>query len=432
MRKTFKLKLKSDCNGNIKGNKLPEHYRTGECHRISKSLARQRSMEDDEEFEKARRRQNRKNSLVMDNGSIAEEQDVSENSTAFNAQEEMSPHSEDETVSFAEMLKKREEDKRRNQHETLQSLKLAKLGSESKNEGESNSMQGNENRTPKMWEVPTRTQRKQSEDNFRGKPSASTLMEKETNKKAATTQNHSDTGSTDHQSLLSPTHTTRAFISLGKPKEEKSPIKLKKQASVENQCRQEENRPMKIENDCHKSQTKASEIKGNEKGGSEKLQEAGFQRGSKNSARVQDEKCGIQWERKENDPDCSSSDHTPFRRFSPRAASFRVTNTEVISQTFQRSASLRIPARSSTGKIGDILEKYAKAIEKSGNKSKQSPSNYLSRPLEGVASKRCVFEKEDTQGSASHYLITRKDIRRGDVASKRSLWENKADSSEKE
>ncbi|XP_051890736.1 ladinin-1-like isoform X2 [Pristis pectinata] len=432
MRKTFKLKLKSDCNGTVEGKTLPELHTTGEFYCISTSLARQRSMEDDEEFEKARRRRTRMNSSLTDNEGIPEEQHTSENSTAFNEQEVTSPHSEDESVPFAEMLKRREEDKRRYQRETLQSLKIAKFGSESEFEGESKNEQGNENKKPEMKEVPNKTPRKQTEDNYSTRPIASTLKEKETNNRAASTQNHSELGNTGHQPPLSPVHTTRAFISLGKPKV-KSPTKLKRQPSLENnEHSREENSSMKIENDCHKSQSKATGVKGKERGGYEKLQEDAFKQESKNNARVQDEKCGVQQEKKENIPDHSSSNNSPFRRFSPRATSFRATNPEGKSQPFQRSASLRIPARSSSGKIDGILEKYAKAIERSDSiKSKPSLSDYLSRPLEGVASKRCVFEKEDAQNGSSRFLMTRKDIRPGDVASKRNLWENKADSVEK-
>ncbi|XP_072886505.1 uncharacterized protein [Hemitrygon akajei] len=397
------------------------------------NLARQRSMEDDEEFEKARRRRTRMNSSLTDNEGIPEEQYTSENSSELNEQEVMTTHAEDEPVEFAEMLKRREEDKRRYQRETLQSLKLAKFGSESEVEGGSTSEQENENKKPEMKEVPTKTLEKQTEDYYSRRPSASSLKEKETNSRAASMQNHSDIGNTGHQSPLSPLHTTRAFISLGKPKEEKSPTKLKKQPSLEsNASPRVEYSSTKAESDCHRSQTKSTETKGKEREGYAKLQEDASKQEIKNNARLQDEKSGVQQEKKENIPDCSSTNSSPFRRFSPRAASFRATNPEVKSQSLRRSASLRIPARSSSGKIDGILEKYAKAIERSDSiKSKSSPSDYLSRPLEGVASKRCVFEKEDTQNSSSRFLMTKKDIRPGDVASKRSLWENKADSVEK-
>lgn len=399
------------------------------------SLARQRSMEDDEEFEKARRRRSRMHTSSTDTEAVAEEQHTSENSGVFNEQEETSPHSEDESVPFAEMLKRREEDKRRHQHEALQSLKLAKFGSKPDGEWGGESEQGNEYDKQEIKEVRTKTTRKQSEDNYTKKLSASSLEENESNNKASSRENHSDTGgSIGHQSPLSPIHTTHAFISLGKPKEVKSRTKLKKQLSTENnECPREENDSRKIENDVHKPQTKSTEIRRNERGRYEKLQEDAETRESKNNTRLQNEKYGVQQERMENAADHSRSNSSPFHRSCPRAASFRVTNTEVKSQPLQRSASVRIPARTSSGRIDGILEKYAKAIEKSDSvKSKPSASDYLSRPLEGVASKRCVFEKEDMQHGSPRYPVTRKDIRPGDVANKRSLWENKAESLEKD
>ncbi|XP_078276496.1 uncharacterized protein LOC144605272 isoform X2 [Rhinoraja longicauda] len=393
------------------------------------SLARQRSIDDDEEFEKARRRRTRMHTSSTDNEAVAEEQHASENSV-FNEQEQTSPNSEDESVPFAEMLKRREEDKRRSQREALQSLKLAKLGSKSEGESE----QGNESEKQEIKEVRTKTTRKQSEDNYTKKLSANSLKENESNNRATSTQNHSDTGSVGHQTPLSPIHTTRAFISLGKPKEVKSRTKLVKQLSMENnECPQKEDDSRKIENAIHKSQSKSTEIRRNERGRYEKLQEDAHQRENTNNTRLQNEKCGVQQERMENTPDHSRSNSSPFHRSCPRAASFRVTNAEVQKPPLQRSASVRIPARTSPGRLDGILEKYAKAIEKSdGVKSKLSPSDYLSRPLEGVASKRCVFEKEDVQLGSPRYPVTRKDIRPGDVASKRSLWENKAESLEKD
>ncbi|XP_062921630.1 ladinin-1 isoform X2 [Mobula hypostoma] len=363
------------------------------------SLARLRSMEDEEEFEKARRRRTRVTSSSPDNEDVLEEQYTSENSSQLNEQEVTTTHAEESEI-----------------------------------EGESKSEQENENKKPEMKEVPTKTLEKQTEDHYSRRPSASSLKEKETNNGAASMQNNSNIDNTGHQPPLSPLHTTRAFISLGKAKGEKSPTKLKKQPSLEsNACPRVECSSTKAESDCHKSQTKSANIKGKEGEGHAKLQEDAFNQETKSNARPQDEKSRVQQKKKENIPDCSSTDSSPFRRFSPRAASFRVTNPEVKSQSLQRSASLRIPARSSPGKIDGILEKYAKAIERSDSvKSKSSPSDYLSWPLEGVASKRCVFEKEDTQNSSSRFLMTRKDIRPGDVASKRSLWENKADSVQKE
>ncbi|XP_078402813.1 uncharacterized protein LOC144683557 isoform X2 [Cetorhinus maximus] len=405
------------------------------------SLAMQRSMEDDEEFEKARRRRSRISNPSSDND-IAEEQYTFENSAVFNEQEEMSsPHLEDEAAAFAEMLRRREEDKIQHQRETLQSLKLAKFASETEVEKESRSKQENENQKLEMKEVPTETERKKSDKDSSKKINAITVKEKETSNSVASTQNHSDEENTSIQTPLqpplSPIHTTRAFISLGKPKEVKSPTRLKTQLSFENnKCDQEEENSTMIANDCFKSQARA-EPKVNERGEHEKTEQETFKKesseaGTQCAKRTSATATGILNQKKENDADSPSSNDVPFCRSSPRAASFRATNPEVKIQPFQRSASLRIPSRSPSTKIDGILEKYAKAIQRSDNiKSKKSPSSYLTRPLEGIASKRCVFEKDDAQDAGARHLTNKKDIRPGDVASKRSLWENKADSVEK-
>ncbi|XP_067863914.1 non-muscle caldesmon-like isoform X4 [Heptranchias perlo] len=472
MRKTFKLRLKSNCNGNVEDKNLTGlHTTEGELYCVSTSLARQRSMEDDEEFEKARRRRYRQNSSISGNEDIAEEQHTSENSTVFNEQEETSsPHLEDETVAFAEMLRRREEDRIRHQRETLQSLKLAKFTSETEVGRVRESKQEHESKKPEMKEASTDTQRKKSDEDYSKKTSTSPLkQEKETNNSAASTQNHSNTENTCSQSPLSPIHTTRVFISLGKPKEVKSPTRLKTQLSLENnKCYQEEKSSTKIANDCPKSQARVTEFKANERGEHEKTRQEPFKRESNNKEGTQDVKRAsnivteVQHQKKGNITDHPSSNDVPFRRFSPRAISFRIANPEVTTQPFQRSASLRIQSRSPSAKIDGIFEQYVKAVQRSDSiKSKKSPSNYLSRPLEGVASKRCVFEKDDTQDASTRYLTTKKDtiglyvrvavrinkwvsraqesrkalgckdIRPGDVANKRSLWENRADSVDK-
>ncbi|XP_048468238.1 ladinin-1-like isoform X3 [Rhincodon typus] len=435
------------------------------------SLARERSMEDDEEFEKARRRQARLSNSVPNNEDIAEEQHTSENSAVFNDQEETSsPSLEDEAVAFAEMLRRREEDKRQHQRETLQSLKLAKFASETEVEQESMSKQENENEMPKMKKAINDTHWKKSDEDSSKKINVLAVkQEQETNNSAARTQNHSNKENACSQSPLqsppSPVHTTRAFISLGKPKELKSPTRLKTQQSFDNdKCYQQENSSTSIANDCFKSQAKPTEPKvgesreyeqtGQETSKQESVSKAGRQDVKRTSAAITQ----IQRQKSENNDDDSNSNAVPFRRFTSRATSFRVSSPEVKSQPFQRSASLRIPK-----KIDDRLEQYARAIQRSDSrKSKQSASNYLTRPLEGVASKRCVFEKEDAQDSGVRHYTGRKetvglyvrvavrinqwvsrpqesrktfgckDIRPGDVANKRNLWENKADSLEKE
>ncbi|XP_072336518.1 uncharacterized protein [Scyliorhinus torazame] len=438
------------------------------------SLARQRSMEDDEEFEKALRRRNRVSNSMPDNEDISEEQHTSENSSVLNEQEETpSPNLEDDTVAFAEMLRKREEDKRQFQRETLQSLKLAKFAFETDGEKESTSSQANENQKPEMKRAPTEPRRKKSGEDSSEEINAITVkQEKEINNSVASLQNHPDKenpcSQTPPQSPLSPIHTTRAFISLGKPKEVKSPTRLKTQLSLENnKCYPEAKSSTRVANDCFKSQAR-TEPKVSERGEHEKIGQESFKRES-SKAGTTDVKVTsavateIQSQKKENNADGPSSNDVPFHRFSSRATSFRVTNPEVKKHPFQRSASLRIPPRSPSAKIDGILEKYAMAIQRSDSvKTKKCPPNYLTRPLEGIASKRCVFEKDDAQSVSSQHFISKKGtiglyvrvavrinqwvsrtqeyrktfgckgIRPGDVANKRSLWESKADSVEKE
>ncbi|XP_038676579.1 ladinin-1-like isoform X1 [Scyliorhinus canicula] len=443
MRKSFKLRLKSNCHGNMGDETFAEiHALESERSGVSTSLARQRSMEDDEEFEKARRRRDRVSNSMPDNEDISEEQHTSENSSAFNEEEETpSPNLEDDTVAFAEMLRKREEDKRQFQRETLQSLKLAKFASETDGEKESTSNQANENQKPEMKGAPTEPLKKKSGEDSSDKINAIIVKEKEITNSVASLQNHpgeeNTCSQTPPQSPLSPIHTTRAFISLGKPKEVKSPTRLKTQLSLENnKCYPEAKSSTRVANDCFKSQAR-TEPKVSERGEHEKIGQEPFKRGS-SKAGATDVKVtsavatGIQSQKKENNADGPSSNDVPFHRFSSRATSFRVPNPEVKKQSFQRSASLRISPRSSSTKIDGILEKYAMAIQRSDSvKTKKCPPNYLTRPLEGIASKRCVFEKDDAQSVSSRHFISKKGIRPGDVANKRNLWESKADSVEK-
>ncbi|XP_038676583.1 ladinin-1-like isoform X5 [Scyliorhinus canicula] len=419
MRKSFKLRLKSNCHGNMGDETFAEiHALESERSGVSTSLARQRSMEDDEEFEKARRRRDRVSNSMPDNEDISEEQHTSENSSAFNEEEETpSPNLEDDTVAFAEMLRKREEDKRQFQRETLQSLKLAKFASETDGEKESTSNQANENQKPEMKGAPTEPLKKKSGEDSSDKINAIIVkQEKEITNSVASLQNHpgeeNTCSQTPPQSPLSPIHTTRAFISLGKPKEVKSPTRLKTQLSLENnKCYPEAKSSTRVANDCFKSQARTE---------------------PKDVKVTSAVATGIQSQKKENNADGPSSNDVPFHRFSSRATSFRVPNPEVKKQSFQRSASLRISPRSSSTKIDGILEKYAMAIQRSDSvKTKKCPPNYLTRPLEGIASKRCVFEKDDAQSVSSRHFISKKGIRPGDVANKRNLWESKADSVEK-
>ncbi|XP_069489736.1 ladinin-1 [Ambystoma mexicanum] len=157
-------------------------------------------------------------------------------------------------------------------------------------------------------------------------------------------------------------------------------------------------------------------------------------------------------------PDTTASG-TGLRRFSPRTTSFRVMNqTEQSGSPFNRSASLRIPSRSF--KLDATLEKYASALQKSETvKSPTRTKEFFPIP-EGVASKRSVFEREaggsgastptskkgssnltvavssrinqwisKTQGDESKNSGA-KDAKKVDIASKRSLWEQRSMSTE--
>ncbi|XP_078500320.1 ladinin-1 isoform X2 [Lissotriton helveticus] len=148
-----------------------------------------------------------------------------------------------------------------------------------------------------------------------------------------------------------------------------------------------------------------------------------------------------------------------LRRFSPRTSSFRVmSQTEQAKSPFTRSASLRIPSRNF--KLDAKLEKYASALQKSESvKSPTRTKEFFPIP-EGVASKRSVFEKETpssggstptsrksntsltgavssrinqwiskTQVNGSNSSGT-KDVKTVDIASKRSLWEQRSSSTD--
>uniref|UniRef100_A0A4W3GFV0 Ladinin-1 n=1 Tax=Callorhinchus milii TaxID=7868 RepID=A0A4W3GFV0_CALMI len=437
------------------------------------SLARQRSMEDDEEFEKARRRRDRMSSSVTHCDSISEEnENTSVIRTEADEQDKSSvfAHSEGDTIEFTEMLRKRQEDKRRYQQETLESLKSAKSPVEMCEEDRTGKKEcTEESREPERKEVLPETRRTSSEDSEEtdrrtlkvshtssntagetssiadGKTSSKAARETSSNADRKTSSNSDrktssnadgrrNDSTSESSSPLSPSHTTRVFISLGKPKEPMSPKvtspvekerKFTKQPSVE---------PFNCQAggaEMSKSQSEEHPKEG------EETRQGHVKRTRINRVRTQDEKqvsstvTHVQFLQKESEDVDGCSNNVPFLRGSSRAISFRMVKPEPPNQSLQRSASMRISSKGvSTNK--DRVDQYVKAIQKSGSlKSKTESAKYLPCPLEGIASKRNMFEKENSQDRGNWSPSMKKDIRPGDVASKRNLWENRADSVDK-
>ncbi|NXG51844.1 LAD1 protein, partial [Psilopogon haemacephalus] len=93
-------------------------------------------------------------------------------------------------------------------------------------------------------------------------------------------------------------------------------------------------------------------------------------------------------------------------------------------------ASLRIPGSSSTTTIGEKLEKYTSAVQRSeGGKSSLAVQKGLVLSSEGVASKRSFFE-----ASRAEPLPGRKDNLKvpGSVTSRINLWISRAQEPVKE
>uniref|UniRef100_V9KSX9 Ladinin n=1 Tax=Callorhinchus milii TaxID=7868 RepID=V9KSX9_CALMI len=446
----------------------------GRNWRALSSLARQRSMEDDEEFEKARRRRDRMSSSVTHCDSISEEnENTSVIRTEADEQDKSSvfAHSEGDTIEFTEMLRKRQEDKRRYQQETLESLKSAKSPVEMCEEDRTGKKEcTEESREPERKEVLPETRRTSSEDSeetdrrtLKGREisgnidreiisgntdreiSSNAARETSSNADRKTSSNSDrktssnadgrrNDSTSESSSPLSPSHTTRVFISLGKPKEPMSPKvtspvekerKFTKQPSVE---------PFNCQAggaEMSKSQSEEHPKEG------EETRQGHVKRTRINRVRTQDEKqvsstvTHVQFLQKESEDVDGCSNNVPFLRGSSRAISFRMVKPEPPNQSLQRSASMRISSKGvSTNK--DRVDQYVKAIQKSGSlKSKTESAKYLPCPLEGIASKRNMFEKENSQDRGNWSPSIKKDIRPGDVASKRNLWENRADSVDK-
>ncbi|EHB03763.1 Ladinin-1, partial [Heterocephalus glaber] len=115
---------------------------------------------------------------------------------------------------------------------------------------------------------------------------------------------------------------------------------------------------------------------------------------------------------------------TSLKRSSPRTISFRMSPRKDNSETtLTRSASVRLPA--STVKLGEKLERYHTAVQRSESVRSQGSSRteFFVAPT-GVASKRHLFEKELAGQSRADPASSRKDNLRlsGVVTSRINLW----------
>ncbi|XP_023563643.1 ladinin-1 isoform X2 [Octodon degus] len=115
---------------------------------------------------------------------------------------------------------------------------------------------------------------------------------------------------------------------------------------------------------------------------------------------------------------------TSLKRSSPRTISFRMSPRKDNSETtLTRSASVRLPA--STVKLGEKLERYHTAIQRSESvRSQGSSRTELFVAPTGVASKRHLFEKELAGQSRAEPASSRKDNLKlsGVVTSRLNLW----------
>ncbi|XP_058148919.1 ladinin-1, partial [Dasypus novemcinctus] len=117
---------------------------------------------------------------------------------------------------------------------------------------------------------------------------------------------------------------------------------------------------------------------------------------------------------------CSSS----LKRSSPRTISFRMSPRKDNSETtFSRSASMRLPA--SNAKLGEKLERYHTAIQRSESIKSQGSSRteFFVAPM-GVARKRDLFENELKGQSRAEPASTRRENLKlsGVVTSRLNLW----------
>ncbi|XP_075470078.1 ladinin-1 [Ascaphus truei] len=149
---------------------------------------------------------------------------------------------------------------------------------------------------------------------------------------------------------------------------------------------------------------------------------------------------------------------SPLRRFSPRTSSFRAMSQSEDQEgsPLTRSCSLRISLRNP--KLGDRLEKYTSAVQRSGSVRISNPrSRGILGAADGIAGKRSIFESDENSAGTNDTHAKKdltlpgavssrinqwnrnqqdssastgtKDIRMGDVATKRSLWQQRSQSS---
>ncbi|KAG8450971.1 hypothetical protein GDO86_003304 [Hymenochirus boettgeri] len=159
---------------------------------------------------------------------------------------------------------------------------------------------------------------------------------------------------------------------------------------------------------------------------------------------------------KEDEISTSPPSVSILTRLSPRTSSFRAISQckgKEDGGEFTRSSHLRFSLRSR--KIDDRMEKYTSAVQRSGSvRASTNPSRCVIGASDGVASKRCIFEKDDKTSNNIRKDITlpvtvsarinqwanktqedsagvrTKEIRISDVSSKRKLWQQRSQSSQ--
>ncbi|KAM9149205.1 LOW QUALITY PROTEIN: ladinin-1 [Pangshura tecta] len=117
---------------------------------------------------------------------------------------------------------------------------------------------------------------------------------------------------------------------------------------------------------------------------------------------------------------CSS-----FKRVSPRTVSFRViSKKDKEENALTRSASVRLPANSV--RLEEKLEKYTSAVQRSEVKSPVTMPRSFLPSLEGVASKRSIFEAS-APSKADPAPVRKENLRLpGVVTSRINLWISRA------
>uniref|UniRef100_A0A6J0SPC9 Ladinin-1 isoform X1 n=1 Tax=Pogona vitticeps TaxID=103695 RepID=A0A6J0SPC9_9SAUR len=113
-----------------------------------------------------------------------------------------------------------------------------------------------------------------------------------------------------------------------------------------------------------------------------------------------------------------------FKRVTPRTISFRVVSKKDKEDdtVLSRSASMRLPAN--TGRLEEKLEKYTSAVQRAGSiKLAPSARRNFQSPLEGVASKRSIFETTVPSRVEPATLIRKESLKiPGGVSSRINLW----------